>query len=192
MNPEKMNNVDLLLALTKAQKEIRPPVKDKLNPRFKSRYASLDAIYDACRLPLANHGLTLSHSVEDTSGKFFLRTTLSHISGQTLENAFPLFIEQQNSQGLGSALTYGRRYAICSLLALPADEDDDGESSDKESPKALKLSHEQMREIEGLLKDDEDLRSRILKGYGVERLSDINSTEFGPMVFKIKKIKGGS
>src|SRR5437660_12541350 len=114
--PMTTQNNELLVSLMKAQLEMKPPVKDKVNPRFKTKYASIDSIYEACRLPLAENGMALAHTIELVDGKMFLRTILTHISGGSMANLFPLFIGDQTSQGFASALTYARRYAIASLL----------------------------------------------------------------------------
>ena len=134
------NNKDLkelINALVKTQLEIKPPIKDKINPRFKSGYSSLDAIYDACRLPLARNGLTLAHSVGYHENKLTLKTTLYHVSGGMIENFIPLYVENQHSQGFASALTYSRRYAVTSLLGLPSDDDDDGEEATRQASEAM-------------------------------------------------------
>ncbi len=185
-------NNELLVALAKAQLEMKPPIKDKTNPRFKTKYASIDAIYDACRVPLAKNGLTLAHSVEVLEGKMFLRTMLSHISGNSINNCFPLFMGEQTSQGFASALTYGRRYAIASLLSLPSDEDDDGEGATEAQKQAafIGLSFADQKKIEDLIGEDKDLIARILGGYGVTKLSQIPETEGKAIINKLIRLKG--
>ena len=165
---------NLIAALVKAQGEIKAPVKEGVNPMFKNKYATLDAIYHACRKPLANNGLVLSHSVEvDEGGRYFLITMLYHTSGEKMSNRFPMFIEKQTNQGIASARTYACRYATCNLLALPGDEDDDGNAS---------ITSTQQKEIEELVGDDTALTDRILKGYKVKSLSDIPAKNFVPIV----------
>src|SRR5579872_823116 len=152
-----MENKNLIQALLKAQREIQPPVKEGVNPMFKNKYATLDAIYHACRIPLADNGLILSHSVEvDEQGRYFLLTTLLHTSGETLTNRFPMLIEKQTNQGIASARTYACRYATCNLLALTGDADDDGN--------AASLSPAQQRELESIIGNDDALADRVMKG----------------------------
>jgi len=132
-----MENKNLLAALVKAQLSIQPPVKEATGA-FRNKYATLDAIYSACRKPLAENGLVLTHSVElDEKDRYFLVTHLYHVSGETMENRFPMIIEKNGNQGIASARTYACRYATCNLLALPGDADDDGEGS-KAAPPAKK------------------------------------------------------
>lgn len=183
---------ELIKALVKTQLEITPPAKDKINPRFKTGYSSLDAIYQACRVPLAKNGLTLSHSVETVDGKTYLVTTIYHVTGQSMSNKIPIFVEQQTSQSFASALTYSRRYAVCSIIGLPTEEDDDGERATAEEAKAppVGLSPKQAQEIQNLVGEDEALMKRILGGYGVSYLTQIKANDFDGIVTKLKKLKG--
>ena len=176
---------ELIKALVKTQLEITPPVKDKVNPRFKTSYCSLDSIYLACRVPLAKNGLTLSHTVTTSDGKSSLVTTVHHVSGQSLDNTIPLFIENQTSQGFASALTYARRCAVCSILGLPTDDDDDGERATQEQAKPVPfvgLPDGQIEEIFNLIGDDHSLAGRITRGYGVTDFRMIPAQEFPKIV----------
>lgn len=174
-----MENKNIIAALLKAQSEIKAPKKEGVNPVFKNKYATLDAIYNACRRPLHDNGLVLSHSVEvDDQGKYALITTLFHTSGEIILNKFPMFIEKLTNQGIAAARTYACRYATCNLLAIPGDEDDDGN-----------LSSEQVKEIEEYVGKDKALTDRILKGYGVKSLADINKKNFTPIVNNLQKRK---
>lgn len=175
----------IISALIKAQQQIKPPTKEGTNPMFKSKYATLDAIYHACRKPLADNGLVLSHSVDlDEQGRFFLLTTLYHISGESMVTKFPMLIEKQTNQGVASARTYACRYATCNLLALPSDEDDDGNASC--------LTKEQTQQIESLVGSDQMLADRVLKGYErkykkpVRSFSEIRREDFEPAINALK------
>lgn len=115
---------ELLTALVAAKATFKPIPKDKINPFHKSKYASLDAVLGAVEPSLLLNGLTLSHSVSD--GK--LTTRLYHTSGDFLESSFNL-PELSDPQKLGSQISYYRRYAVCGLLSVTADEDDDGNAA---------------------------------------------------------------
>lgn len=193
-----MNNVELMKSLVKAQLEIKQPKKEGKNPMFKSSYVTLDAIYDSIRLPLANNGLSLWHSVQLADTKYTLLTTLAHISGEKIETLLPMFVDKVTSQGFGSSLTYAKRYAICSLLSLSSDEDNDGNEattqqiatpSQMNKKSEVYLSDAQCEEIDLLVKDDMELLNRILSGYKVERLKSIPAHHFGQIVNTLKSRK---
>lgn len=136
--PTDMNGIErsddineLAAALAIVQSEIRPAPKDAINPHFHSRYADLASIWEACRGPLTEHGLSVVQSPESTaSGSACLRTTLLHASGQYLSSVLPLLYDDTKMQSLGSAITYARRYALAAVVGVVSDIDDDGNAAD--------------------------------------------------------------
>jgi hypothetical protein len=114
-------------SLAKAQAEITSISKDRTNPHFKNRYATLDAILDAVRHTLAKHGLSIVQGASDTTQGFNVETYLVHSSGEYIANVVAVPVSKQDAQGVGSAMTYGRRYGVSALLALSTDEDNDGQ-----------------------------------------------------------------
>lgn len=93
----------------------------KTGTSYKFKYAPLDTILAAVRKPLSDNGLALSQLLDGPD----LVTLLMHESGETLSGRMPL-PPHEDVQGLGSAITYLRRYAIQALLGIAAEEDDDG------------------------------------------------------------------
>lgn len=127
---KKMN--ELVKALAAAQGEFTDIAKDKTNPHFGQKYASLDAIITATRVPLAKHGLAVSTRFGDGC----IEALLLHASGEQLSSGpVPLIVQKNDMQGLGSATTYARRYALSALLGIAPDEDDDGNAAAQAAPK---------------------------------------------------------
>jgi len=115
--------------------QLQNVAKNALNPHFRNRYASLDAILDAVRPILASNGLCLSQEPIFVEGKAGVTTRVIHSSGETRESTLFLPLKDQTAQGVGSALTYARRYAISSILGIAADDDDDvAEASQPQKP----------------------------------------------------------
>ena len=119
---------DLFAALTKAQVAIKGASKDSKNPHFKNVYASLESTWDAVKDPLAENGLCITQLVHEANSHYYLITTLGHISGQWISSSIPLLMQKHDMQGLGSAITYARRYGLQAILSCPSI-DDDGEAS---------------------------------------------------------------
>jgi hypothetical protein len=120
---------ELLKALHAALSEMQDPKKNASNPHFKNKYADLGACLDSIEGPLHKHGLVLTQQIAFDQGLDFLETKLWHVdSGQCLESRAQLKPEKQTPQGVGSAISYMRRYSIKSLFGL-ADTDDDGEAA---------------------------------------------------------------
>ena len=124
---------ELVTALSKAQGEIIPALKDNINPHFKSKYADLSSIWNACRAPLSKQGLAVIQTMAEDNGKLFLVTTLAHASGQWMRSELPILNEKATAQGLGSAITYMRRYSLAAIVGVAPDEDDDGNAASKPS-----------------------------------------------------------
>lgn len=121
---------DLAAALVKAQAQIKPAVKDSTNPHFRSKYADLGAVWDACRAALTANGLSVVQMPTDAGeGRVGLTSMLMHTSGQWMRDTFSAPLQQNNAQGVGSALTYLRRYGLSALVGIVADEDDDGNAA---------------------------------------------------------------
>ena len=122
---------ELATALAKAQGEIEGASKDTENPFFKSKYADLGSVIAAMRKPFADNGLAVHQGPRGTNGELRLVTRIIHKSGEWLEDdGFPLLMDKQNMQGLGSATTYARRYGLMSAAGI-APEDDDGNAAVK-------------------------------------------------------------
>jgi len=131
----------LCAALVAAQGGLRPIAKDGKNPAFRARYATLDGIMETVRPALAAHGLAVVqgvvHPETGEGGRLVgitVETRLIHTSGEWLASVVPVPVAKGDAHGLGSALSYGRRYGISALLALSTDEDDDGNAAAKAPP----------------------------------------------------------
>ena len=119
---------ELAAALAKAQAEMKPAIFDCVNPHFKSKYASLTAVWEAARGPLAKHGLSVLQRFE--SGEpMVMSTLLAHASGEWIESDYPIKPVKTDPQGYGSAISYARRYSLAALLGIVSDSDDDANAA---------------------------------------------------------------
>lgn len=91
-------------------------------------YADLAAVWDSCRELLKAQGMVINHSTEPTTGNsaVVVTATLWHTSGQWMSASITVTPAQMTPQGVGSALTYGRRYTTAALVGIVVDDDDDG------------------------------------------------------------------
>lgn len=117
--------------LLEVQKEIGAIKKDATNPFFKSKYFDINSLLDQVKPALNKHGLVLTQALTQIDGKLALETKISlgekiKEQGSHIDSIFytcPL-PEVADPQKAGSAITYFRRYALQSLLALEAEDDD--------------------------------------------------------------------
>lgn len=118
---------ELLKALHQAKQEIGKVSKNATNPHFKKNYADINALIEAVEPILLDKGLILLQPIEDGKQK----SVIYHVeSGEKIESAIDL-PALLDSQKMGSAVTYFRRYTLQSLMSLQADDDDGNKASEK-------------------------------------------------------------
>lgn len=118
-------------ALCRAQKKIKSAEKDSVNPHFKNKYASLSAVWDACKDALNDEGISVVQTFgTHDNGQHFLKTQLLHTSGETIESLCPLIMTKSDMQALGSCASYARRYSIASMVGVVQDDDDGNAASE--------------------------------------------------------------
>lgn len=122
---------NLATALAKAQAEIRPAIYDSTNPHFRSKYASLTAVMEACRDALSKNQIAVVQGAAVVDGAVAVTTLLLHASGEYISDELTMPFAQATPQQIGSSLSYCRRYSLASLVGITADDDDAEEAMSK-------------------------------------------------------------
>jgi hypothetical protein len=121
-------------AWSKASADIGGAKKDAKNPHFKSTYTTLASVIDAAREALkANDLFVVQSPGAIVDGAIQMRTRILHKSGEWIETLCEVPLGKRDPQGVGSAQTYARRYALSAALNIPA-VDDDGEAATERNP----------------------------------------------------------
>ena len=135
---EQTDKIDIALSNLWAELG-NPPKNRKVNVKsekgqYQFEYATLDSIYDMLRPLLAKHKIAIAHGMEPgaTESVFFVTTRLLH-GGQWIEAAVPAKAERPGMQGMGSAITYAKRYGVGLVIPMIADFDDDANAADGNS-----------------------------------------------------------
>lgn len=128
-----MNN-ELAKALNEFQAEVVTVGKDGTNPHFRSSFASLSNIMQSTQPILTRHGLSVMQLLDNLDGQPALTTIVYHVSGQSERSTIPLILAKNDPQGVGSAVTYMRRYGYAAALQIVIDEDDDGNRASYQKP----------------------------------------------------------
>jgi len=116
------------------QKQLQPVLKDALNPFTNSTYATLNSVMEACHGELLSRGILLTQlpcaaPVELGAGYIGLETRIIHAeSEEWISSTAVIPLPKNDPQGMGSAITYSRRYTLCSILGIVT-EDDDGNAA---------------------------------------------------------------
>ena len=123
---------NLAKALSIVQGKLTYAKKDSKNPFFKSNYADLESVWDACRDLLASNGLSVSQfpgSYCEIDKSMSLTTVLLHESGEYISQEMTLPVSKVDPQGAGSAITYMRRYALAAVVGVVQADDDANHAS---------------------------------------------------------------
>ncbi len=195
-------------ALAKAQGIMRGAKEDTSNTFFKSKYADLTSVWEACRESLSSNGLSVCQMIDSESEKMRLITILMHSSGQWVKSFMPIIPKQMTVQDVGSAMTYARRYALAAIVGV-CPEDDDGEKAmgreksphmtdKKQYIKAVDTStgelamepeyitEEQVNEILTLIGDDSKLYENVLKAYGIKTFNKLPKDKGDVVIKKLR------
>lgn len=202
---------EIAAALFKFQQEVGKVKKDATNPFFKSKYATLSNVLEVIKKPLEKAGLVVTQLPNGDS----LETHVIHIeSGEEVVCSYLLNAVKQDPQGVGSAITYARRYSLISIFQLDCDEDDDGNAATKpvqptpseqqafkeqvqgaQKPKIVPakivtegpLRQEQLKLIEFYMKKLGKSGAGILIDYSVSELKDLTSKQAVEVINKLEK-----
>ena len=194
MNMMSENINDLFAALSKAQSTMKEAVKDGSNPFHKSKYVTLDGIWDACRDSLTSNGLSVIQTVETIDSKMVLCTLLGHTSGQWIRGHMPIVIDKMTPQSLGSALTYAKRYSLAALVGVSSNEDDDAEGVQEQYRQPKKSVYQNhLQDSEPLIDETQlDIFLKACENISPERLENMNKyiqKTFGITDHKLMKQK---
>lgn len=124
---------ELSKALSLAQSELKGAEKTATNPFFHSSYATLKDVWEAVRVPLSKHGLSIIQTTDPADAGVVVNTMLCHSSGQWVKGSLFMKPAKNDPQAIGSAITYARRYALAAIVGV-YQEDDDGNNASQ--PKA--------------------------------------------------------
>lgn len=199
MTTERSDSIkELAAALVKAQGAIQPAIKDKTNPAFRSRYADLSAVWDACRDALTQNGLSVVQMpVDADTGRVALTTMLLHTSGEFISSTVSTQLVKSDPQGVGSALTYLRRYALSAMVGVVADEDDDGNAASNQTaqrggatftPPAQSNGHGKPSRA-GLIKRILELEAQFEKNGGKNERNDLDTYSDERLIEMGQKLK---
>lgn len=160
---------EIAKALAKVQAVLEGAKKTSANPFHKSKYADLSEVWDRLKDLLPENGFSVSQLMIPIEGKDFLMTFLMHESGQWLKSYAPIIVQtitskakdgsetvntKMDSQGIGSAITYMRRYSLCAMIGV-VQEDDDGNA-------ATFISRKQIADLVALLKGHPDIHGHLM------------------------------
>ncbi len=119
----------LFAAVSAAQSQFAGAKKDAVNPAFRSKYADLASVWDAVREHLTENKLAIIQIPTAEQNVVTVTTILTHASGEWISGELAMTSEKFTPQGIGSCITYARRYALSAFLGIAPEDDDGNEAS---------------------------------------------------------------
>jgi hypothetical protein len=203
---------DLFKAIVDAQVELKNPNKNRtVNVgKYSYKYAELSNIIDETKPVLMKHGLAVIQGSKPSEAGIIISTMLVHTTGQWIESELQIAYSSQGrmntAQEMGSAITYGRRYALSSILNISADEDDDAQNLPKPTPttphpttppaktytqpnqgSGLMASDKQVGLIHMLLEKSGIDKTVVYKKFGVESSKQMNMAQASECITKLNE-----
>jgi hypothetical protein len=129
-----VKEMNLIESLVKAQSEMTHAHFDQTNPHFKSKFASLKSVIDAVKPALNSNGIffmQISHPVDTGVG---IETVFCKGDEKLSTGVVVVPVDRANAQGLGSSMTYAKRYSLAVACGISASEDDDGNAAAESPP----------------------------------------------------------
>jgi hypothetical protein len=102
--------------------------KDQDNPYFRSKFAGLSTVWEAVKPALTKNGLSIVQMPGSDERGYFVQTQLLHNSGQWIRSTTYMKPAKEDPQGIGSLISYARRYALQAMV-MACPDDDDGEAA---------------------------------------------------------------
>lgn len=186
---------EIAAALSKAQAAMGNAIKNSVNPHLKNRYADYTAMLEAIREPFANAGLAVIQEAVTNEKSISITTLLLHASGQWIEfDPLSMPVEKPTAQGVGSAITYGKRYALGAAVGIGSSEDDDANSAcglpsipkpQASVPAAIpqKVKIEDIEALYNKLPEERQVKvlSYIQREYNAKTIKDLKPVNFDSM-----------
>ena len=175
-----MSETTLVQALAAAQAEMQNAVFDSKNnfsKNGKNNYASLTSMREATVPFLSKHGIALTQGEVTMDGQRYLRTTLRK-NEEAIQEYILMSVDKDNMHGVGSALTYARRYGIGAICGIASDEDDDGDEAVKAAPKHEYVTIDQVKEISSEIDRLGADRKKFLQHFKIGDLSQLSAMQY--------------
>ena len=183
---------NLAKALSLAQGMMKAAPKNKVNPFYKSKYADLDGVWDACREPLSKNSLSVAQLITTAGSVVMVSTILLHSSGESLRSDLSMKAKDESPQSIGSTITYGRRYGLSAMVGISPEDDDDGNATHNGKPAEIKfITNDQVNFIIDNLLDVNIEISKFLAFMKLDKLENMPITDYQKAVAAIdaKRLK---
>ena len=184
------NISELAAALCKAQGQMVGAAKAADNPFFKSRYSDLASVMEAIRRPFADNGLSFIQAPSFADGRVSITTRIMHSSGQWMESTLDVPVSKLDAQAVGSAISYGKRYALQSMAGVPSI-DDDGEAAVSRQTPAPVVTADQASILKATIENLDVDVAKFCSAFAISSVDQLPAAQFGRASAMLAKRGGG-
>lgn len=118
-------------AMAKAQASMGGATKGSRNPHFNSAFADLASVVNVVKGPLSANGIAFVQMPSSSGDLVSVTTRLVHSSGEWMQCTLSARPRKNDPQGVGSVVTYLKRYTLQAMCGVSS-EDDDGNAGSRE------------------------------------------------------------
>jgi len=126
---------DFVESFCRAQKAFKKITKSTNNPFYNSKYADLETIIEATNKALCDNWLMVTQHTISEGDLVGVLTVLMHKGGHSISSKLLLKPAKNDPQGVGSTITYARRYSLSAILGVASEDDDDGNNASQPNDK---------------------------------------------------------
>jgi hypothetical protein len=169
---------EIATALAKAQGEVENADKNAINPHFKNRYADLSELLNTVRPVFSKHGISIIQSPSFSDGVASVETLMAHTSGEWMSGTASCTVTKNDAQGVGSAITYLRRYSLAAMCGI-TQEDDDGSTAVGKKPEPIQvINQEQFDILAELILETKTQAPKFCTAMGIKTLAELPAGKF--------------
>lgn len=177
----------LAKALVAAQKATESIKKAASNPHFKSKYADLAEVVEGVVPALNNAGVAVIQSPSSDGDRVSITTVFLHESGSSVTGTLTMRPTKNDPQGIGSAITYARRYALLAMSgSAPVDDDGNAASQPRANQQEARISPNDLAFVEDLIERSGAAPSAILQAYGVSALREVPASAVSKLTAQLQ------
>ena len=184
---------ELAAAISMAQGEIENASKNSANPHFRSKYADLAEVINCIRPVFSKHGLSVTQFPSYEGGVVSVETVIAHKSGQWMSGTISAPVSKQDAQGVGSATTYCRRYALAAAACLAQEDDDDENAIGRKAATpvpAVMITDNQIADLEAIMDQVGTDAGKFCAFFKIGKVSDLPAREYNRAVAMLEKKRG--
>lgn len=187
----------LAKAIALSQVEVENATKDTKNEFFKSKYADLAAVLNVIRPVFSKHNIAIVQLPSFAAPIASVETMLIHESGEFISSVCSAPVGKQDAQGIGSAITYLRRYSLAAFAGIAQEDDDANASVGKTQPKQVAaplneavITHEQVATVrEYLVRTNMNEAEFVAQG-GYQSAEQIYAKDYVKVMRILKNLAG--